>query len=93
MQAHPEFSWRPLRPSGFFLPLILAFILFIAVQSAYAHGYIVRAIPENRAVLDHPPARLQYWFSEGLEPDFSELRPRPERGHHRAGGRPKTTIH
>jgi putative copper export protein/methionine-rich copper-binding protein CopC len=51
-----------------------------AVMPAQAHGYIVRAIPENRAVLERPPTRLQYWFSEGLEPDFSTLNLRNQAG-------------
>ncbi len=43
------------------------------VRLTLAHGYLVRAIPEDRAVLERSPARLQYWFSEGLETDFSSL--------------------
>ncbi|MBC7811366.1 MAG: CopD family protein, partial [Burkholderiales bacterium] len=46
-------------------------LLFAAPVSA--HGYLVRAIPPDRAVLERPPARLQYWFSEGLEPRFSTI--------------------
>lgn len=38
-----------------------------------AHGYIVRSIPEDRAVLDRSPNRVQIWFSEGLEPEFSTI--------------------
>ncbi|GAB4307035.1 MAG: hypothetical protein Kow00117_00180 [Phototrophicales bacterium] len=60
-----------------FLFLIL---IFSIGQPAQAHGYIVRAIPENRAVLERPPTRLQYWFSEALEPEFSSLNLRDQNG-------------
>jgi copper transport protein len=54
--------------------------LFSQVSPAAAHGYILRAIPEDRAVLERPPARLQYWFSEGLEPNFSRVILRDQTG-------------
>lgn len=61
-----------------------AFALLLALltltQPAEAHGYIVRAIPEDRAVMERAPTRLQYWFSEALEPDFSELNVRDQNG-------------
>lgn len=63
-----------------YLLLALVALLMLAVIPAQAHGYIVRAIPEDRAVLERPPARLQYWFSEGLEPEFSTLRLRDQNG-------------
>ena len=63
-----------------FWTIIALAALFAAVQTAYAHGYIVRAIPENRAVFEHPPPRLQYWFSEALEPEFSEIHVRDQTG-------------
>jgi putative copper export protein/methionine-rich copper-binding protein CopC len=49
----------------------LLLLMLGTVAPAAAHGYIVRAIPENRAVLERAPTRLQYWFSEALEVDFS----------------------
>jgi copper transport protein len=51
-----------------------------AALPAAAHGYIVRAVPDDRAVLERPPTRLQYWFSEALEPDFSSVRLRDQSG-------------
>lgn len=48
-------------------------LLLLHVAPARAHGYIVRAIPEDRAVLERAPTRIQYWFSEDLEPAFSTL--------------------
>ncbi len=64
---------------------LLALVVFMALftlslQPARAHGYIVRSIPENRAVLERPPARVQYWFSEGLEPAFSTIELRDQTG-------------
>jgi copper transport protein len=51
---------------------LLLFGLLMTVR-VDAHGYIVRAIPEDRAVLERPPTRVQYWFSEDLEPAFSQI--------------------
>ncbi|NWF70511.1 MAG: CopD family protein [Chloroflexi bacterium] len=33
----------------------------------------MRALPPDGAVLERPPARVQYWFSESLEPEFSAV--------------------
>jgi copper transport protein len=64
--------------------LLLAFLLmsvsFLSPQPASAHGYLVRSIPENRAVFERPPNRLQYWFSESLEPNFSKINLRNQAG-------------
>jgi copper transport protein len=60
--------------------------LFSAVPFASAHGYLVRAIPENRAVLDRAPTRVQYWFSEGLEESFSTINIRDQAGQIVASG-------
>ncbi len=53
--------------------LLATLVLLIAPRPAAAHGYLVRAIPEDRAVLDRAPVRVQYWFSESLEPEFSTI--------------------
>lgn len=45
-----------------------------------AHGYLIRSIPEDRAVLEQAPVRLQYWFSEGLEANFSSIHLRGQDG-------------
>ena len=60
------------RLARLFLPLVLVMLIF-GIRPALAHGYIVRAIPENRATLERAPTRLQYWFSEALEPEFSSV--------------------
>jgi len=53
---------------------------WLSIAPVQAHGYIVRSIPADRAVLERAPTRLQYWFSEPLEPQFSELNLRDENG-------------
>ena len=58
--------------------MILALLLASAVVKA--HGYVVRAIPADRSTLERPPTRLQYWFSEDLEPRFSEIKLRDQSG-------------
>lgn len=60
----------------------LFFLILTVIQPISAHGYIVRAVPEDRAVLDRAPVRVQYWFSESLEPDplFSSLKVRNQNG-------------
>jgi putative copper export protein/methionine-rich copper-binding protein CopC len=66
------------------LPLLLLFSLLICLlapaQPTSAHGYIVRSIPGDRATLERAPVRVQYWFSEGLEPDFSSITVRDAEG-------------
>ena len=66
------------------LLLILAFCL--PPVTAWAHGYVVRAIPADRSTLERPPTRLQYWFSEDLEPRFSEIKLRDQSGEVIASG-------
>ena len=67
---------------------LLLFILSFAVclPVARAHGYVVRAIPADRSTLERPPTRLQYWFSEDLEPRFSEIKLRNQSGEIIASG-------
>lgn len=60
--------------------LFITFWLLAIVQPAAAHGYIVRSVPEDRAVLERSPTRVQYWFSESLEPDFSSINVRDRSG-------------
>jgi len=64
----------------FWIITFLLMGLFSVVPNTSAHGYLVRAIPENRAVLDRAPTRVQYWFSEGLETQFSTINIRDQAG-------------
>ena len=63
-----------------FIPIVLLIIVLTGAFPVAAHGYIVRSIPEDRSSLERPPARLQYWFSEALEPNFSGINLRNDRG-------------
>jgi putative copper export protein/methionine-rich copper-binding protein CopC len=69
-----------------FLAVVLVLLVASVPQPARAHGYIVRSIPENRATLERAPVRLQYWFSEDLEPDFSSITVRDQAGNTVAQG-------
>ena len=67
--------------------LALALLLLtIPLPDVGAHGYVVRAIPADRSTLERPPTRLQYWFSEDLEPRFSEIKLRDQSGQVIASG-------
>lgn len=64
---------------------LLRLLLVLSALSAslthiQAHGYVLRAIPADRSTLERPPTRLQYWFSEALEPRFSAINLRDETG-------------
>ncbi len=62
------------------LRALILLLLCLSPLTASAHGYIVRAIPADRSTLERPPTRLQYWFSEDLEPRFSEIHLRDQAG-------------
>lgn len=74
--------------------LLLVLVLFMAsLAVTNAHGYVVRAIPADRSTLERPPTRLQYWFSEDLEPRFSEINLRDQSGAIIASGAVDETNH
>jgi methionine-rich copper-binding protein CopC len=51
-----------------------ALVALAAGERAESHAVLVRSAPVARAVvLTDAPARVQLWFSEGLEPAFSGL--------------------
>jgi copper transport protein len=55
-------------------PLFALLLLCLSPrQGAQAHGYLVRSIPADRAVLERAPNQVQVWFSESLEPQFSHI--------------------
>jgi len=69
---HP--AYRPIIRHVLIAALILiACLLLIDQPPARAHGYILRSIPQDQAVLSRSPSRIQIWFSESLEPRFSTL--------------------
>ena len=54
--------------------LLLAAALGLAlVDAALAHALLVASSPARRAVLSHPPARVELWFNERLESAYSTL--------------------
>src|SRR5690242_12330823 len=53
--------------------ILVACSLLTDQPPAQAHGYIVRSIPQDQAVVSRSPSRIQIWFSENLEPRFSML--------------------
>src|SRR5688572_5302806 len=71
-------SWSERR--AFAVILLLLICLIALVPSTQAHGYIVRSIPEDREALERAPIRVQYWFSEDLEPEFSSITVRDQSG-------------
>lgn len=48
-------------------------VLLLAPDVGWAHAYLVKSSPARRAVLIRPPAQVQLWFNERLEPAFSRL--------------------
>jgi len=57
----------------FALPFLTVCLLLLTLSPAQAHGFLIRAVPPDGEVLDRRPARVQYWFSESLEPAFSKI--------------------
>lgn len=60
--------------------LLLLSLIWLWALPVSAHGYLVRSIPADRSQLERSPTRLQYWFSEQLEPRFSRLTLRDSTG-------------
>ena len=49
-------------------------VLVLAVAAAVpGHAVLVRSSPQNRAVLSQPPARVELWFNERIEPAYAHL--------------------
>ncbi len=65
-----------MRPGAVAL-LALALVL---PAGAGAHAFLVRSSPSSRAALAHPPARVELWFNEGLEPAYSRVSVATEAG-------------
>jgi len=47
--------------------------LLLAAAAAWGHAVLVRSSPANRAVLSQPPARVELWFNERIEPAYARL--------------------
>ena len=53
--------------------LIASALLLLAHSPAFAHAYLVKSIPTQRAVLLRAPGKIQLWFNEPLEARYSGL--------------------
>lgn len=53
--------------------LIVLALLVLSPAAAVPHAYLVKSAPARRAVLLRAPARVQLWFNERLEPQFSRV--------------------
>jgi copper transport protein len=52
-----------------------AIIVLLAVAApALAHAVLLRSNPAANAALDQPPVQVELWFSEPVEPAFTEIR-------------------
>ena len=52
---------------------LLALAVLVAPASADAHAFLVKSSPARRATLGQPPARVELWFSERIEPAYSTV--------------------
>lgn len=48
-------------------------LLLLPPAIGWTHAYLVKSAPARRAVLARAPARVQLWFNERLEAQFSHL--------------------
>jgi copper transport protein len=55
------------------LALLAGSLQFLPAPPVFAHSSLVRAQPAPNSVLQEPPARITIWFSEPIEPGFSEI--------------------
>ena len=60
--------------------LLAAGSLLLLAPAVWAHAYLVKSVPAQRAVLYRAPARIQLWFNERLESGFSSLSVRDAAG-------------
>jgi len=52
---------------------LLLVALALLPTAALAHAFLVKSAPARRAVLNHPPVRVELWFNERLEPAYSSV--------------------
>lgn len=52
---------------------VAAAVLLLSQAQVFAHAYLVKSIPAQRAVLLRAPAKIQLWFNERLEARYSTL--------------------
>jgi methionine-rich copper-binding protein CopC len=59
--------------SRFAATVLLLLGLCFAPTGAWAHAYLQKAVPAQRAVLFDPPTRVELWFNERLEAAFCTM--------------------
>jgi len=55
------------------IAVCLLILLLVAPALSWSHAYLVKSTPARRAVLFQAPVRVQLWFNERLEAQFSHL--------------------
>ena len=53
--------------------LAVLLISLLLPSSLWAHAYLVKSAPAQRATLYRAPAKIQLWFNERLEPRYSSF--------------------
>ena len=53
--------------------LAVLLISLLSPSSLWAHAYLVKSVPAQRATLYRAPAKIQLWFNERLEPRYSSF--------------------
>lgn len=61
-----------LRRGALLLGGVVLLSLFLPTAGVVAHALLVRSLPAANALLTAPPTVIELWFSEELEPAFSE---------------------
>jgi methionine-rich copper-binding protein CopC len=61
------------------LLVLLAALLLLAPQAAFAHAKLLRSEPKAKSSLPRPPQAVELWFSEELEAGFNTIEVKDER--------------
>ena len=48
-------------------------LILLAPALLWAHAYLVKSVPAQRAVLYRSPQKIQLWFNERLEPRYATV--------------------
>ena len=59
------------RPAPRAVPILLGLTLVLTPLTGWPHASLLRSTPARRAVLVRAPDRVQLWFNERVEPQFS----------------------
>jgi methionine-rich copper-binding protein CopC len=52
---------------------VILWALLLGPSTLWAHAYLVKSTPAQGAMLHRPPPKIQLWFSERLEAQYSSL--------------------